>query len=179
MKSSLLIIGAAALCIPAFAATPSAPSPNLHELMKKIVAIQAQVIWDVGNQAQDDEGNPDASRLKAADWTRIVTAGTQVRQVAQTLAKSDHVMASAPGQKIDGEGAAPEAPTAKQVQGYLDANPQAFRAFAQTLSGSMDQIVAAAQAKNVTKLAEASGNLDQICEDCHVKFWYPNQQVPR
>jgi cytochrome c556 len=179
MKSSLWTVGAAALCISAFAATPAATTPNLHDLMKKIVAVQAQVIWDVGNQAQDDEGNPDASKLKSADWTRIVTAGAQVRQVAQTLAKSDHIMASAPGQKIDGEGAAPEAPTAKQVQGYLDANPQVFRAFARALSGSMDQVVAAAQAKNVMKLAEVSGNLDQICEDCHVKFWYPNQQVPR
>jgi cytochrome c556 len=179
MKASVLLLGAVAVCIPAFAANPAPAGPNLHDLMKNIVATQAQVIWDVGNQAQNDKGDPDPSKLKPADWAKLVTAGTQVKQVAQTLAKADHVMASAPGQKIDGEGGSADAPTAKQVQGYIDKEPQVFRAFAQALSGSMDQIVAAAQAKNAAKLFDVSGNLDQICEDCHVKFWYPNQQVPR
>jgi cytochrome c556 len=179
MKTSLVLLSVALACSAAHAANTTHAPPNLHDLMKKIVAVQAQVIWDVGNQAQDDKGNPDASKLKPTDWTKIVTAGTQVKTVAQTLAKADHVMASAPGQKIDGEGGSPDAPTAKQVQGYLDANPQVFRAFAQALSVSMDQIVGAAQAKNAQKLFDVSGNLDQICEDCHVKFWYPNQPVPR
>jgi cytochrome c556 len=179
MKSSAVLMSAALACTAAHAASPPPAAANLHDLMKKVVALQAQVIWDVGNQAQDDKGNPDASKLKPTDWARVVTAGTQVKQVAQTLAKADHVMAAGPGQKIDGEGGSPEAPTAKQVQGYIDADPQVFRAFSQALSVSMDQIVAAAQAKNAQKLFDVSGNLDQICEDCHVKFWYPNQQTPR
>src|SRR5215470_10589910 len=147
MKSPAVLLSAALVCTAAHAATPAPAAPNLHDVMKKIVAVQAQVIWDVGNTAQDDKGNPDASKLKPADWTKIVTAGTQVKTVAQTLAKADHVLAAAPGQKIDGEGATPDAPTAKQVQGYLDKDPQVFRAFAQALTVSMDQIVAAAQAK--------------------------------
>ena len=181
MKASVVFMSAALVCTAAAHAANPAPaaSPNLHDLMKKIVAVQAQVIWDVGNTAQDDKGNPDASKLKPADWAKIVTAGTQVKTVAQTLAKADHVLAAAPGQKIDGDGSSPDAPTTKQVQGYVDKDPQVFRAFSQALSVSMDQIVAAAQTKNAQKLFDVSGNLDQICEDCHVKFWYPNQQVPR
>lgn len=175
MKSSLFLWSAALLCSAAQAAIPAPAAPNLHELMKKIVAVQAQAIWDVGNQAQDDKGNPDPSKLKPADWSRVVSAGTQMKQVAQALAAAGHVMAAGPGQKIDGEGG-PDAPTAKQVQGFIDANPQVFRAFAQALSVSMDQIVAAAQAKNAAKLFDVSGNLDQICEDCHVKFWYPEKK---
>ena len=180
MKPSAVLLSAALMCTAAHAANTAAPAaPNVHDLMKKIVAVQAQAIWDVGNQAQDDKGNPDASKLKPTDWAKVVTAGTQVKNASQTLAKAEHVMASAPGQKIDGEGGSPDAPTAKQVQGFIDANPQVFRAFAQALSVSMDQIVTAAQAKNAQKLFDASGNLDQICEDCHVKFWYPNQPTPR
>jgi len=180
MKPSIVLMSAALVCTAAHAANPApAAAPDLHDLMKKIVAVQAQVIWDVGNTAQDDKGNPDASKLKPADWAKIVTAGTQVKTVAQTLAKADHILAAAPGQKIDGDGSSPDAPTTKQVQGYVDANPQLFRAFAQALTVSMDGILAAAQAKNAQKLFDVSGNLDQVCEDCHVKFWYPNQQVPR
>ena len=42
-------------------------SRDLHDLMKNVVATQTQVIWDVGNRAQDDQGNPDASKLAADD----------------------------------------------------------------------------------------------------------------
>lgn len=57
--------------------------------MKDVVAVQAQVVWDVSNEALDDQGNPDASKLAAGDWTKLMDAGRKVRQVAQTLAQSE------------------------------------------------------------------------------------------
>ena len=84
-------------------------------------------------------------------------------------------MAAGPGQKIDGDGTA-GAPTTKEVQKVLDAKPAVFRGFSQALASAMDQIVAATQKKDAKTLAEVSGNLDQICEDCHKIFWYPNQK---
>jgi hypothetical protein len=83
----------------AYAADPAPAAPNLHHLMKNVVAIQTQVIWDVGNNAQDDKGNPDASKMKAADWTKAAAAAGKVKEAAQTLAKAPHVMAAAPGER--------------------------------------------------------------------------------
>ncbi len=176
MKSTLFLLAAALMVMGAYAANTSVP-PNLHELMKNVVAVQAQLIWDVGNRAQDDQGNPDAAKLKPTDWTRIIAAGGKVKQAAQALAQAEHVMAAAPGQKLDGEGN-PGTFGAKQVQSAIDANPKVFRAFAQALGVSMDQIVAAAQTKDAAKLFDVSGRLDQVCEDCHVQFWYPEQKAP-
>lgn len=180
MKSFTVLLGGSLLCLTAHAANPAAsPPPNLHELMKNIVAVQAQVIWDVGNDAQDDNGNPDASKLKAADWAKLIGAAGKVKQASQKLATADHVLAAGPGQKIDGEGATPEAFGARQVQGVIDAKPQVFKAFAVALSTSMDQVLAAGQAKDAAKLFDVSGRLDQVCEDCHLQFWYPNQKTPK
>jgi cytochrome c556 len=178
MKSSLFLLGGGLMFVSAYAANPSA-APNLHELMKNVVAPQTQVVWDVGNEALDDQGNPDASKLKPADWTRIAAAAGKVKQASQTLAQADHVMAAAPGQKIEGEGSTPEAFGAKQVQKVMDANSKVFRAFAQQLASSMDEVIAAAQKKDATKLADVSGRLDQVCESCHMQFWYPEQKAPR
>ncbi len=175
MKWSLIVLSCG-LCAGAQAANSPGAAPNVHELMKKVIAVQAQVIWDVGNQAQNDEGNPDPSKLKPADWGKVVSAAGQVKQAAQSLAQADHVMAAAPGQKIEGEGG-PGAFGAKQVQTTIDANPKAFQAFARALTVSMDQIGAAAQAKDAAKLFNASGGLDQICESCHLQFWYPDQKT--
>jgi cytochrome c556 len=173
MKSSLLLVGAALSCAVTYAGNAPAAS-NLHDVMKNVVAVQAQVIWDVGNQAQDDKGDPDPSKLKPADWGRIIAASKQVSAAARSLAQNEHLVVAPAGQKIEGEG--PSSFGAKQVQAVIDANPQTFRAFAQALSISMDQILAAAQTKDATKLLDSSGTLDKVCEDCHLQFWYPDQK---
>jgi cytochrome c556 len=175
MKSSVFLLGSGLLIASAYAADP-APAPNLHDLMKNIVAVQTQVIWDVGNNAQDEKGNPDPSKLKPADWNKVAGAAGKVKDAALTLAKATHVMAAAPGQKIDGEGKTPGAYGAKQVQKAIDANPKVLQAFAQQLSVSMDEIAGAARAKDAQKLFDVSGRLDQECEGCHTQFWYPDEK---
>lgn len=178
MKSSLYVPASIAILVAAHEAHSAAAPPNLHDLMKNVVAVQTQVIWDVGNQAQDDHGNPDATKLKADDWSKITSAAGKVRQVAATLARADHVVAAAPGTKL-GDQQTPGALGVKEMQAAIDADPAAFRALAQTLSVSMDQIVAAAKAKDAAKLFDVSGGLDQVCESCHMQFWYPEQKAPR
>jgi hypothetical protein len=175
MKSTALLLIGGVLVASAYAA--STPAPTLHDLMKNVVAVQTQVIWDVGNNAQDKEGNPDPSKLKAADWTKAADAAGKVRAAAQILATSPHVLAAAPGQKLDGEGSTPGAFGARQVQKAIDANPKALQAFALQLSGSMDEILAAAKAKDARKFFDVSGRLDQECEGCHMQFWYPDEKA--
>jgi hypothetical protein len=176
MKSSLFVLGSVLVVASAYAADPAPAAPNLHNLMKTVVAVQTQVIWDVGNNAQDDKGNPDASKMKPADWTKVAAAAGKVKDAAQSLAKAPHVMAAAPGQKIDGEGGTPGAFGAKEVQKAIDANPKALQAFAAQLAGSMDELIAASKAKNAQKLFDVSGRLDQECEGCHIQFWYPDEK---
>ena len=178
MKSSLHVLGVVAILAGAQAAHSAAPPPNLHDLMKDVVAVQTQVIWDVGNQAQDDHGNPDATKLKADDWSRIVSAGDKVRQAAQTLAETDHVAVAAPGAKLGDQGN-PGALGVKEMQAAIDADPAGFRALAQALDVSMGQVVAAAKAKDAPSLFDVSGGLDQVCENCHMQFWYPEQKTGR
>jgi hypothetical protein len=158
------------------AAEKAPAAPNLHELMKNIVAIQTQVIWDVGNNAQDDAGNPDPSKIKPADWTKVATAAGKVKDAAHALATAPHVMAAAPGQKIDGEGGTPGAFGAKEVQKVLDAKPKVFQAFALQLTKSMDELLIASKARDAKTLFDVSGRLDQECEGCHMQFWYPDEK---
>jgi hypothetical protein len=156
----------------------SVSSPaNLHELMKQ-VAVQTQIIWDIGNAALDDEGNPAPSKVKDADWGQIVSAGGRVKEAARTLAEAKRIIGAAPGQKIAGE-ENPGSFNAKDVEKAIDANPKAFSAFAQQLVLSMDEIVRAARTRDAAKLLDVSGRLDQVCEQCHARFWYPEQKVPR
>lgn len=175
-KSSVLLLGCGLMVAGVCAADKAAAAPNLHELMKNVVAIQAQVIWDVGNNAQNEAGDPDPSKMKPADWAKVATAAGKVKAASHALATAPHVMAAAPGQKIDGEGGTPGAFGAREVQKAIDANPKVFQAFAQQLTRSMDELVAASKARDAKKLFDVSGRLDQECEACHVQFWYPDEK---
>jgi hypothetical protein len=173
---SLFLLGGSLLIASVYAAEGGAPAPNLHNLMKNVVAVQTQVIWDVGNNAQDDSGNPDPKKLTAANWAKAGDAASKVKDALQSLARAPHVMAAAPGQKIDGEGGTPGAFGAKEVQKAIDAQPKVFQAFAIQLSGSMDELLAAVKARNAQKFFDVSGRLDQECESCHQTFWYPDEK---
>lgn len=173
MKYPLVLLCSGLTAMGAFAASTATP-PDLHALMENVVAVQVQIIWDTGNNAQDDDGNPDVSKLTAAHWSRLVGAAEKVKEAAQALASAEHVMAAAPGQKLQDEENA-GALDAKAVQRLIDSNPKAFSAFATAMATSMDGLVAAARTRNLTKLNDLSGDLDQLCEQCHKQFWYPNQ----
>ena len=175
MKPLAYVLGSIGMLVAAYEVHSAAAPADVHDLMKNVVAVQTQVIWDVSNGAQDDQGNPDASKMTAADWNKIIDAAGKVKQASLTLAKADHVIAAAAGVKIEGEGNEGVA-GAKQVQAALEKNPAEFRTRSQALATSMDQIITAAKARNATKVFEVSGTLDEVCEDCHQKFWYPAQK---
>jgi cytochrome c556 len=175
MKASWFLLGGSLVLASVHGAESAAP-PNLHDLMKNVVAVQTQVIWDVGNNAQDDKGNPDPRKMTAANWAKAGDAAAKVKDALQSLAKAPHVMAAAPGQKIDGEGGSPGAYGAKEVQKAIDANPKVLQAFATQLSGSMDELLAAVKNKDTQKFFDVSGRLDQECEGCHQQFWYPDEK---
>lgn len=178
MKKFFSLLLASSLMFTAAHAGKATPGPaNLHELMKDVAA-QAQIVWDIGSGALDDEGNPDASKLKAADWDAIVTASGKGKNAAKTLVETKQLVVAAAGEKISGE-ENPGAFNAKDVERTIAANPQAFNGFAQALQQSMDQIVAAARTHDAAKLADVSGALDQVCEQCHLQYWYPEQNDAR
>lgn len=150
------------------------PVPTVHESMTDVIAPQANVLWEVSNGALDDDGNPDASRMKPAQWDQIAAAGQRMHEMAVALATADRLVVAAPGAKIDGEDG-PEGTSAAQVQGFIDADHAAFVEHARALAAAAETFVTAAKAKDAAKLGEVAGTLDQVCEACHIQFWYPNQ----
>jgi hypothetical protein len=169
-----LVIGLVATGLMMAAVHAQAPAPTIHAAMKNVVAPQAQILWDVGNEAMDDNGTPDAKRLSAAQWAQLAAAGQKVKDMSLALAMADHIKVVAPAAAIQGEGD-PNSSSAVQVQGFVDADPTGFADQARKLAAVADDFVAAAKARDAAKLGLASGNLDQVCEDCHMRYWYPQQ----
>jgi hypothetical protein len=146
----------------------------LHPLMKDVVAAQAQVLWDVGNRAMDDNGNPSAKNLKPADWPKLAAAAQAMKDASSRLATASRIVVAGAGDKIQDEGSSGSA-TQAQIQQFIDGDKAGFAQHARELADVADEFGRAAKAKDVKTLFNASGKLDEICEGCHLKFWYPNQ----
>lgn len=168
-----LLIVAAGLALAA-AASPPTGERALHDEMKGVIAPQAQILWDVSNGAMDDNGKADGAKLKPADWAKLADAGEKLRAAATRIASATHVTVKLAGARLQDEGG-PGASTPLEIQGYIDADPKTFAAQARALAAVSDDFVKAANMRNATTLMDASGRLDEVCEACHVKFWYPKQ----
>ena len=153
----------------------SGPDPViLHQAMKDIVAPQAQVLWDITNNAMNNNGDIDPALLKPADWARIADAGAQLKAKAHALAAATQITVAAPGEKIQDQ-ESPGGSSAADVKRFIDADRQGFSDMAGTLASSADEFVAAARARDTARLAVPVQGLDEVCEACHVKYWYPQQ----
>jgi hypothetical protein len=164
----VVAVGVAALLVIA----ASGASLVLYPEMKGVVAPQAQILWDVGNRGMDDDGNPDGSRLAAADWEALGKAAEAVRASSERMAAASAITVVAPGAKIQDEGA-PGAATPQQIEAWIAADPKAFAGHARDLAAVAAEFAEAATARDAVKLANASGRLDMVCEACHMQFWYP------
>jgi len=160
----------------AFVTVAHAADPQIFllPLMKGTVAPQAQVLWDIGNNALDDDGNASAAKITASDWTKLAAAAQKMKTAAIAVAEAPRVLIAPPGAKLQDEGAPGQA-TSKQIQAFIDANPKDFAVHSRALADVADGFLKAAASKDANTLAEASAKLDEVCEACHVKYWYPEQ----
>ena len=147
---------------------------NLQLTMQTQVNPNALALWEATNKAQDDEGNIDPKKLDASAWSRLLEMGKAIDGGGKALATGPGVIAASPGAALQDESNA-GASKAADVQRYLDAKPAEFRKHAAKLQRAGAAIAEAAAKHDFKKLSELANSLDEVCEGCHVVFWYPQQ----
>ena len=63
-----------------------------------------------------------------------------------------------------------------QIQALIDGDRPAFIQRARLLQDAAMTAVMAADAKNKDALFAASERIDKACENCHLRYWYPNDR---
>lgn len=183
MRAAPLLLAACLLAVGgsgrAAADPPSSSPPEavvLHEEMKAVIAPQAQILWDVTNALLPDDEAAQAPKLADADWTRLIAAGQAIGRSARSLATAGRLMVARPGTKLQDE-ENPGATDAAQVGAFIAAERGAFSSMAEALALNADAFVAGARDRSEPKVSDAAAALDGICEACHTRFWYPQQNA--
>lgn len=143
----------------------------LRSAMKDAVNPAIFGIWDITNNAMSDDGGIDPKLMDDAKWQTVEARALDLAKVSRVMAHAATIHAAAPDDQAVDEGAVSMA----TIQGYIDANPEAFRAFALAQAEHADKLANAAQAKDAAAAGELVTGLDGVCESCHSRFWYPEQ----
>lgn len=151
------------------AASPAAVA-SIQEIMKAVVEPASNGVWKLPDSINDPASKAPQAQ-KDADWLAV-------KHAAVALAEAPNLMVMpgrrtvAPGGKIQDEGLQGNLPSA-EIQKLIESDPAAFARYAKALQDAALGVMAAIDAKNADLLTEKGGKIDEACEACHLKYWYP------
>jgi hypothetical protein len=150
---------------------------TLHEVMKDEVDTRGDDVWAVGNAHIDGDAGLDGASMTDADWTRLATAATSLRQAALDIVNLPKpLVVVKPGTKIAYEDTS-WGDSAASVQANVDKDPQGLIDLANALAQHGADIAAAAGKHDAETAGRLINELDGVCESCHVKYWYPSEKA--
>lgn len=170
-----------ASAVPAPAATPApAVTPRItatiQDLMKYEVDPAADSLWESVSTTVTAKGTVEKQPRTPEEWEAVRRQAIILAEAGNLLAMEGRRIA-APGKKLEDEGIQGIL-TAAEAQQKIDSDHAAFVGFAQALHDVGAKMLEAIDARNPQGMVDAGETLDEVCEICHMTFWYPNQVIP-
>jgi hypothetical protein len=178
----LSIIGVVLLCIvggcQSPAAQPTQPPPSqfksdvtIREIMQSMVAPKADILWDAVSTTVTDKGVIEKAPKTDEDWLAI-------RHDAITLVEATNSILI-PGRHVAKPGDKAEDPkvqlSPEQIEALINQDRESWTMFAHGLYDATMVAVKAVDARSTMALSDAGNGIDEACEKCHLKYWYPNE----
>jgi cytochrome c556 len=154
------------------AATQEVRTLDVRHVMQAEINPAIVAIWDVGNNASDDEGMLDAARMTPESWAALATAAAELAATGDRMAAATEIRAASPGNMATEDYEV----TMVQVQSYINADPQGFRDLSARFAGLARQLEAAAQGRDAAAAGALVARMDTECTICHARYWYAEAQ---
>jgi hypothetical protein len=164
------------------AAPPRSASPlvaSIKELMMDVVDPASDVIFESVSYESTAAGVVEIKPRTNDDWLNIRKAALLMAEAPNLLKQPGRRVAplkQIPG--LEGEPAGPEDLPPAEIQKLIDRDRAAFNRLAQGLQDAALVVLKAVDARDVDALFESGEALDQACENCHIKYWYPPNAKP-
>jgi hypothetical protein len=147
------------------------PTATVQDIMLSLIDPSADGIWNSVSTTITKTGTEEKQPRTDQEWQ-------EVRRNAITLIEGANLLLIN-GRQVAAKGVKSENPGIEEgpeeVQRLLDADRESYVKFAHALHDSGVQALAAIDAKNPAELVAVGGRIDEACEQCHQRYWYPNQ----
>ncbi len=152
---------------------PLQPGASIQELMQTEIDPSADGVWNAVQTVATRAGNERRQPRTSREWATAHDAAVKLIAASNLLLiEGRHVGAREFPAESDG------ALDSAHIQALIDSNRLAFDGYAVGLRTAVQRALAAIDAKDPDALVNAGGDIDAICEACHLSFWYPNQVIP-
>jgi hypothetical protein len=164
---------------PAFAAPlPGGlqPASSILDLMIDPIDSSADFLWDAVATVSTPKGVEEHQPRTDDEWKTVHRKALLLMEGANLLVIEGRQVAH-PGQQLE-DPPGPGDYTPEQAQAAIDQERAAFVAFARALQSSAGDLKEAIEKRDIDAYLKAGGEIDEACEACHTKFWYPNAPKP-
>jgi hypothetical protein len=154
------------------------PVAGISDIMATEVDPSADALWDSVGTVVTRSGTKTNHPTTDKQWDELRVRAVILIEAANLLLMDGRRVARDGVRKIEDQGT-PGNLSAEESQKLIDDNLSSFASFATALRTVGEQMLKSIDAKNPNDLMEAGAALDEVCEGCHLKFWYPGQKIPR
>lgn len=170
----LLLAACAKQQAPAVAQTPPPPLKpvvTLQDLMQSVVDPSADVVWDATGSISDATGIHDLSPKNDEEWTNVRNHAVMLVEAMNLLMIEHRQVAAKPFPKDPVSGLSSD-----EIQQRIDSQRSTFNGFAAGMRDVALQMLEAVDKRDVEKMSDVGGTIDEVCETCHQTFWYPSEK---
>lgn len=158
-------------------ATPSTPLGEFHsdysvrEVMTNIIDPSADFVWDATSYEITSKGAVEIVPTTDEDWATVLRGavsmveGSNLLKIRRRVAPAHDNVSKNPGELH------PE-----EVEALIAKSPGVWNGYVEGLRTKGLEIAKIVEARDVAKLTQAGTELDQVCESCHLNFWYPGDR---
>ena len=169
---SLLVAAACSAPAPAPAAKKEPPfrkTATIKDIMDSMVDPSADFLWESVATIVTRKGTEERRPRTDDEWKAVRRAAITLVEATNLLIMDGRAVAK-PGEKSENPGIelSPEA-----IRRVMDDDPDTLVKLAGALHDAGMKAMAAIDAKNADALSDAGEVIDNACETCHLKYWYP------
>lgn len=161
---------------PPAAASPIKLTAGIQDIMADLIDPSADFLWQSVSTTQTAAGVEEKQPRTDEEWNEVRKHAIIVAESANLLLLDGRHVARE-GKVLDDHGT-PGNLTAEQAEQAIAADRASFVAFSQALHGAGTAFLKAAEDRSVQGMLDAGEVMDEVCEGCHLKFWYPGQKIP-
>ncbi len=151
------------------------PIVSVKELMRYMIDPASDYIFDAVKVETTKSGTVERMPKTEEDWEKL-------RIGAVTIAEGIYLLKvprpfTPPGDENNSTGPDATELSPAQILAKLQKDPVLWNAKIEALRNVGLEVLDIVKKKNVNELWDASYNLDQACESCHLQYWYPGDKA--
>ena len=152
------------------------PTAGIQDIMAYMIDPAADFLWESVSTNVTNTGTQEKQPRTDAEWNEVRRQAIILTEAANLiLMEGRHVARE--GSTLEDHGT-PGNLTATESERAIQTDRASFESFATALRDVGKHMLKAADTRSTQDILDAGDTMDQVCEGCHLKFWYPGQKIP-